>query len=71
MRIFRPDRYKPIFEAAANLILSITLVKTIGFAGIMISTILTTLLICYTIEVFVTCKICFCLFTLVLLSHVF
>ena len=57
--IFRPDRYKPIFEAAANLILSITLVKTIGFAGIMISTILTTLLICYTIEVFVTCKYAF------------
>lgn len=57
--IFRPDRYKPIMEAAINLTLSILLVKSIGFAGIMTSTILTTLLICYTIEVFVTCKYAF------------
>lgn len=57
--IFRPDRYKPIPEAIAHLILSILLVNSIGFAGIMTSTILTTLLICYTIEVFVTCKYAF------------
>lgn len=57
--IFRPDRYKPILEAIVNLTLSILLVKSIGFAGIMISTILTTLLLCYTIEIYVTCKYAF------------
>ena len=57
--IFRPDRYKPLFEAAGNLTLSILFVKWIGFAGIMLSTILTTLCICYTIEVYVTCKYAF------------
>ena len=57
--IFRPDRYKPLFEAGGNVVLSIILVKLIGFPGVILGTIITTLLICYPIEVYVTCKYAF------------
>jgi O-antigen/teichoic acid export membrane protein len=53
MGLFVYDQYKPIAEAFFNLIVSIILVKLYGLIGVLIGTILTTLVICYTIEPFI------------------
>lgn len=54
--IFNEDKWKPIMEAICNLGLSIILAKYIGFSGVLIGTILTTLCIPYVIEPHVTFK---------------
>lgn len=50
------DRYKPLFEAGVNLIVSIILVKQIGIKGIFIGTIVSTLTTCFWIEPYVLYK---------------
>lgn len=54
--IFNEDKWKPILEAICNLGLSIILAQYIGFSGVLIGTILTTLCIPYIIEPHVTFK---------------
>ena len=54
---FYNDRWKPVAEGAANLILSLLFVKTFPeeykVVGVIVATIITTLTICYTVEPFV------------------
>ena len=54
--IFWYDRYKPIFECAINLILSIILAKRIGVLGIFIATIISTVTTSLWIEPYVLYK---------------
>ncbi len=53
---FYNDRYKPLIEGIVNVVLSIILVKTIGIAGVILSTIITNLLICHIIEPYILGK---------------
>ena len=50
MGLFWNDRYKPIAEVAANLILSVLLARHMGIAGILLGTVLSTLLVPFWIE---------------------
>ena len=50
---FYHDRWKPIFEGMANVVLSIALVKTVGITGVIIATIITALLINDIVEPYV------------------
>lgn len=54
--LFWYDRYKPIFEAALNLIFSLVLVKYLGISGIFLGTTLSTILVCLWIEPLVLYK---------------
>ena len=47
---FYNDRWKPIVEGISNLVLSILLVQRMGITGVIIATIITTLLICHIVE---------------------
>lgn len=53
---FYNDRWKPLFEGIANLVLSIILVKLIGIAGVIVATIITNVLICHIVEPYVLYK---------------
>lgn len=48
--VFRRMRYKSIFEAVINLIVSIALVKPLGITGIFIGTFASTMLTCFWVE---------------------
>ncbi|MEE0899081.1 MAG: hypothetical protein U0L88_15845 [Acutalibacteraceae bacterium] len=50
MGLFRQDKYKPIAEVVLNLVISIVLAKKIGIAGVILGTILSTLLVPFWIE---------------------
>lgn len=50
---FYYDRFKPLFEGVTNVILSITLVHFIGVTGVIVATIITTLLINNIVEPYV------------------
>lgn len=50
MGLFRQDKYKPIAEAILNLVISIVLAKRIGIAGVILGTIISTLLVPFWIE---------------------
>lgn len=50
------DRYRPLFEAAVNLFLSIYLAKKIGIPGILLGTILSTILTCLLVEPYILYK---------------
>lgn len=53
---FYNDRWKPLFEGIANLVLSIILVQFIGMAGVIVATIATNIFICHVIEPYVLYK---------------
>ncbi len=53
---FYNDRYKPLAEGVVNIILSVILVQYIGIAGVIIATVITTLLICHVVEPYVLYK---------------
>lgn len=53
---FYNDRWKPVFEGAVNIALSIWLVRGLGISGVLVATILTNLTICYVVEPFVLYK---------------
>lgn len=53
---FYNDRWRPLLEGTVNIILSICFVKCIGVAGVIIATIITSLVICHTIEPYVLYK---------------
>lgn len=48
--LFWNDRYKPLFEAGINLIVSLVLVQFMGIEGVIIGTIVSTLTTCLTVE---------------------
>lgn len=50
---FYNDRWKPLFEGALNITLSILMVRTIGVTGVIVATVVTSLLICHVVEPFV------------------
>lgn len=50
MGLFRQDKYKPIAEVVLNLIISIVLAKKIGIAGVILGTIISTLLVPFWVE---------------------
>ena len=50
------DRYKPVFEAGVNLIVSIVLIKSMGIAGVFLGNIASTLLVCAWVEPYVLYK---------------
>ena len=54
--VFYYDRYKPLIEAAINLVMSIILAKTIGIAGIFIGTIISTVTTSLWVEPYVLYK---------------
>ena len=56
---FSPDRYKPLVEGVINFGLSLALVFSFGVIGVVISTIITTLFICHTVEPYVLYKYAF------------
>lgn len=53
---FYNDRWKPLAEGVANLVLSILLVNWIGVTGVIVATVVTNLLICHIIEPYVLYK---------------
>jgi len=53
---FYNDRWKPLAEGLANLMLSVLLVKQIGVVGVIVATIITNLLICHIVEPYVLYK---------------
>lgn len=53
---FYYDRWKPLAEGVANIVMSILLVKWIGVAGVIVATIITNLVICHVIEPYVLYK---------------
>ena len=53
---FYHDRWKPLFEGLTNLVLSLLLVQWIGVVGVLLSTLITSLLICHVIEPYVLYK---------------
>ena len=53
---FYYDRWKPIVEAALNVVLSIAFVYWIGLVGVIVATIITNVLICHVIEPLVLYK---------------
>lgn len=56
MGLFWNDRYKPLAEAALNIIFSIYLVQKIGLIGVFLGTILSHFLTCFWIEPYVVYK---------------
>ena len=50
MGIFKQDKYRPLFEAVFNIVISIILVKIFGISGVFLGTILSMLLTCVFIE---------------------
>lgn len=50
------DRYKPLFEALINFVVSVILVQKIGIIGVFIGTITSTLLVCTWVEPYVLYK---------------
>ena len=54
--LFRQSRFIPVLRAAANLVLSVILVKKIGVAGVFLGTVLSTLLVPMPLEVAVLYK---------------
>lgn len=54
--IFYHDRHKPLYEGVINLGLSLLFVNLLGVSGVIISTIITNLLICHTVEPYVLFK---------------
>jgi hypothetical protein len=57
---FYYDRWKPLFEGATNILISICLVQWIGVIGAILSTVITNLVICHVIEPYVLYKHAFC-----------
>jgi len=53
---FYADRWKPLCEGICNIILSILFVHFFGVVGVLIATIITTLLICHIVEPYVLYK---------------
>ena len=53
---FYNDRWKPLFEGLANLVLSVVFVHWFGVAGVIVATVLTNLLICHVVEPYVLYK---------------
>lgn len=53
---FYNDRWKPLCEGVANLILSVLFVQWFGIAGVIIATIITNLLVCHVVEPYVLYK---------------
>lgn len=53
---FYNDRWKPLFEGALNIVLSVAFVYWIGVAGVIVATIITNLVICHVVEPFVLYK---------------
>lgn len=53
---FYQDRWKPLIEGIINIILSILFVNIVGVTGVILATIVTNLLICYTVEPYVLFK---------------
>lgn len=51
--LFWYDRYKPLFEAGVNLVVSIVLARKIGIIGVLIGTSVSTLATCFWIEPYV------------------
>ena len=51
--LFWYDRYKPLFEAGVNLLVSIVLARKIGIIGVLIGTTVSTLATCFWIEPYV------------------
>lgn len=56
MGIFAPDKYKPLVEAIVNLSVSIFLVNRIGFIGVILGTIFSSLFVCMTVEPYILFK---------------
>lgn len=56
MGIFTPDKWKPIFEAVLNLIISIILAKSLGITGVLLGTILSMLIATVFVESYVLYK---------------
>lgn len=54
--VFYSDRFRPLVEGIINIILSIALVNVIGVVGVIVSTIVTNLFICHTVEPWVLYK---------------
>jgi O-antigen/teichoic acid export membrane protein len=54
--LFRPDRYKPIFEVGINIISSIILLRFWGINGVFLGTLISTLLTSFWIEPYVLYK---------------
>lgn len=53
---FYYDRWKPLAEGAANIVLSVLFVNWIGVTGVIVATIITNLLICHIVEPYVLYK---------------
>ena len=53
---FYNDRWKPLFEGCANIVLSILFVQWMGVPGVIVATIFTNLLICHVVEPYVLYK---------------
>ncbi len=53
---FYNDRWKPLFEGALNIVLSVVFVHWIGVTGVIVATIITNLVICHVVEPFVLYK---------------
>lgn len=56
MGLFWYDRYKPIFEALINLIVSISLATRLGVEGVIIGTIVSTITTCFWVEPYILYK---------------
>lgn len=53
---FYNDRWKPLAEGVLNVILSVAFVKWFGVAGVIVATVITSLLICHIVEPYVLYK---------------
>jgi len=53
---FRNDSWKPLIEGVVNILLSILLLKLIGVAGVIVATIITSLVVCHVVEPYVLYK---------------
>lgn len=56
---FYYDRWKPLAEGIANVVLSVVLVEWIGVVGVIVATIITNLVICHVIEPYVLYRYAF------------
>ena len=54
--LYWQDRYKPIFEAIINLVVSIVLVKKFGIVGVLLGTFVSTLTTCMWVEPYILFK---------------
>lgn len=54
--LFHQERFRPIIEGFSNIILSLILVRFLGLVGVLAATIISRLLVLYTIEPFVVFK---------------